>query len=47
LERTVISTTATAVAASKSYLAIIETAGKHGWIDAQANAISAHGERSI
>ncbi|WP_108513851.1 hypothetical protein [Bradyrhizobium algeriense] len=30
----------------KSYLAMIEAARKHGWIDAQANAIRAHVERT-
>ena len=30
----------------KSYLAMIEAARKHGWIDAQAGAIRAHIERS-
>jgi hypothetical protein len=29
----------------KSYLAMIEAARKHGWIDEQANAIRAHVER--
>ena len=31
----------------QNYLAMIEAARKHGWIDAQASAIRAHVERSI
>lgn len=30
----------------RKYFAMIETARKHGWIDAHANAIRAHVERS-
>ena len=30
----------------RGYLAMVETARKHGWIDAQAGAIRAHVERS-